>query len=181
MNTNETFKNNLRDMVGEIGFAGVLDFLAELPKEAIQALSLVGYSSAVNNSYKSKLNEIERELKDTAADLRIIEERYISNQRVRSDVMLWTQMNSESIQEVGYNAGAKELRIHFLSGGEYSYLEVPEWIYDEFISTSRNGWSVNAVFREYVEGRFDGAKLTKDGRRMTKEEQLASRKRGKRK
>lgn len=183
----EIYKNQLREMATSIGISGILELLSELPAETIKALNyLVGYSGLVQEDYKPRLTDIETELKASMLALRAIDDKYANRAQARKiNAILWTPVNSDSIQEVGYNSVTKELRITFLGkegreGSTYSYLQVPEWIYDALLEASHNGESVNAVYRDYLLGNYDGARCHPDGRRMTKEEQLASRKRRRR-
>lgn len=65
-----------------------------------------------------------------------------------------TYVDSSNIEAIGYDDGAQELHIRFLSGETYVYMGVPSEVYDAIMDAPSKGSFLN---RE-VKGRFDYTK-----------------------
>jgi hypothetical protein len=65
--------------------------------------------------------------------------------------MEWRDVDSSSIRRIGYAAQTQELQIEFMSGGLYSYANVPKPIADGFLNAERKG----AYFFEKIRAIFE--------------------------
>ena len=62
-------------------------------------------------------------------------------------------VNSTSIAAVAYDKERRELSVKFVKGGKvYTYYEVPERVYDEFIKAPSIGKYFNAHIKKYSVG-----------------------------
>lgn len=52
-------------------------------------------------------------------------------------------VDSSNIEAIGYCSETQELHVQFLTSGLYVYLEVPEWVYHEFIGADSKGAYLN--------------------------------------
>ncbi len=59
----------------------------------------------------------------------------------------WIYVDSSNIEALRYLPDSLELHVRFLSGAEYSYSDVPQNIYDEFILASSKGSFLNRVIK----------------------------------
>lgn len=50
-----------------------------------------------------------------------------------------TAIESSNIKAVGYNDDEQELHVQFNSGKTYSYAEVPQQVYDDFMAAESKG------------------------------------------
>lgn len=57
-------------------------------------------------------------------------------------------VNSSNLQAVGYNSELKELTIQFHSSGIYTYMEVPQHIYEGLMAAPSKG----SYHHEHVKG-----------------------------
>lgn len=57
--------------------------------------------------------------------------------------------DSSSVEAAGYDAAAQILRIRFIGGGTYDYLEVPADVFAAFEAAESKGRFVNFVVKPY--------------------------------
>ena len=57
--------------------------------------------------------------------------------------MVMRRMNSSSIAAAGYDRRRHALRLRYLGGGTYDYLDVPEPVFADLIAASSKGQFVN--------------------------------------
>jgi hypothetical protein len=60
------------------------------------------------------------------------------------------QVESEAIDEIGYDAGCSVMFVRFAHGGWYSYFDVPAAIYEAFVAAESHG----RFFHERIRDRF---------------------------
>jgi hypothetical protein len=58
---------------------------------------------------------------------------------------------SRAVEELGYDATSRSLRIHFRGGGVYDYLDVPAKIFDE-LRASAHPWT---EWGEHIKATYD--------------------------
>jgi len=56
-------------------------------------------------------------------------------------------VDSSNVEAIGYDAGAQELYVRFLSGGTYVYHGVPEDVYDELMGAPSKGSYLNRIIK----------------------------------
>jgi hypothetical protein len=56
-------------------------------------------------------------------------------------------MESSSIAAAGYDGEEQVLRVRYIGGGTYDYLEVPEEVYDALLQSSSKGQFVNCEIK----------------------------------
>ena len=54
-----------------------------------------------------------------------------------------TQVNSSNIRSIGYDSQSAVLEVEFTSGDIYQYFDIPEHLYEQFISASSHGQFLN--------------------------------------
>ncbi len=52
-------------------------------------------------------------------------------------------VDSSNVEAVGYDGDAHELHVQFVSGGSYIYYEVPQDVFDAFMSAASKGSFLN--------------------------------------
>lgn len=52
-------------------------------------------------------------------------------------------VDSSNIEAIGYDVDAQELHVRFLSGAVYIYYEVPQGVFDAFVSAPSKGSFLN--------------------------------------
>jgi hypothetical protein len=60
------------------------------------------------------------------------------------------QVESEAIEEIGYDAGRSILFVRFAHGGRYRYFEVPHEVCEAFVSADSHG----RYFHEHIRDRY---------------------------
>jgi hypothetical protein len=60
------------------------------------------------------------------------------------------QVESQAIDEIGYDAGRSLMFVRFAHGGWYSYFDVPAPIYEAFVAAESHG----RFFHERIRDRF---------------------------
>ena len=56
-------------------------------------------------------------------------------------------VSSSNIRSIGYDKLANTLEVEFISGDIYQYFNVPEYLYQQFLSTSSHGEFLNSHIR----------------------------------
>lgn len=64
-------------------------------------------------------------------------------------------VSSSNVNAIGYDSGTSTLRVRFNDGSEYDYYNVPENIYNDFLSAGSPGTFLHQV----IKGQFSYAKL----------------------
>ena len=64
-------------------------------------------------------------------------------------------VDSSNIEAIGYEAGAQELQVRFLSGDTYVYHGVPEEVYDELMAAPSKGSYLNRM----IKGSYEYSKM----------------------
>lgn len=61
----------------------------------------------------------------------------------------WVYVDSSNIEAVRYlsEANPRELQVRFLNGSTYSYSDVPEEIYEEFLNAPSKGSYLNRMIK----------------------------------
>lgn len=67
--------------------------------------------------------------------------------------MLIKQVKSSNVSQVGYDENKKVLRVFFLSGGIYDYLDVPREVFDTVVNAKSVGKTINSVIKSNYEFR----------------------------
>ncbi len=70
-------------------------------------------------------------------------------------VVAWTPVESSNISQVGYDAGAQELRVRFNSGSEYVYSDVPGQVFTDFLAADSKGQFLN----QNIKGQYEYSKV----------------------
>ena len=52
-------------------------------------------------------------------------------------------VDSSNVEAIGYDPEARELHVHFIQSGNYVYLDVEEWVFDEFLQAESKGQYLN--------------------------------------
>lgn len=65
------------------------------------------------------------------------------------------QVESSSIQSIGYDSDTETLEIEFLTSGLYEYHDVPAYIYEELMSANSHGSYLNSN----IKGTFSYSKI----------------------
>ena len=60
------------------------------------------------------------------------------------------QVDSEAIDEIGYDAGRSVMLVRFAHGGWYSYFAVPAEMYEAFIAAESHG----RFFHDHIRDRY---------------------------
>jgi len=66
----------------------------------------------------------------------------------------WQTVASSNIAAASYEEESNTLGVQFLDGSEYHFHGVPAWMHDGL----RDAMSVGRYFRQWIRGKFDGAK-----------------------
>jgi len=61
--------------------------------------------------------------------------------------MYRTPVSSENISSIGYDTQSAILEVEFTSGDVYQYFNVPEFLYNQFLSASSHGQFLNENIR----------------------------------
>jgi hypothetical protein len=64
-------------------------------------------------------------------------------------------MPSSVISYFFYDRGSQTLHVRFLSGTEYEYKNVPEWVYEEM----RKAISKGSFLNKYIKGMYEFSKV----------------------
>jgi KTSC domain len=70
--------------------------------------------------------------------MRRIQERPLPNRSV-GERMIRIPVSSSNIASIGYDQKTRTLEVEFLKGGVYQYFDVPQAVYEEFISAESKG------------------------------------------
>jgi hypothetical protein len=63
-------------------------------------------------------------------------------------VFQWVQVSSTHIASVGYAKGDQLLRVNFMSGGEYEYVDVPFQVFKDLVQAESVGKYFNANIKD---------------------------------
>jgi hypothetical protein len=69
--------------------------------------------------------------------------------------MQMTEVNSSNIARIGYDPGARELRIEFHKGGTYAYNDVPTEVWEELQVADSKG----VFFHRNIKDRYGFVKM----------------------
>ena len=73
--------------------------------------------------------------------------------------MHWINVESSNIERVGFDPEKNDLFVKFLSGGTYSYADVDEDIFDNFVRAESKGkYFLDYVKPDYIHTRLDEEK-----------------------
>lgn len=68
-----------------------------------------------------------------------------------SNELEWVGVSSSNINSLAYAEDEQSLFVRFHSGGEYEYLNVPYWVYRDFLSAASKGkfffWRIKDKFQ----------------------------------
>lgn len=67
----------------------------------------------------------------------------------------WSSVESSNIAMIGYDDETEELHVKFNSGAEYVYNDVPEEVFEEFLSADSKGQYLN----EHIKGKYQYRKV----------------------
>ena len=56
-------------------------------------------------------------------------------------------VDSSNVEAIGYDPDARELYVQFIGSGNYAYLDVEEWVCDEFLQADSKGQYLNQNIR----------------------------------
>ena len=48
-------------------------------------------------------------------------------------------VDSSNVEAIGYDPEARELHVHFIKSANYVYVDVEEWVFNEFYRPGRRG------------------------------------------
>lgn len=65
--------------------------------------------------------------------------------------MLIKQVKSSNVSQVGYDEDKNVLRVFFLSGGIYDYLDVPRETFDAVVNAKSVGKTINSLIKTKFE------------------------------
>lgn len=65
------------------------------------------------------------------------------------------KVQSSNISEINYDAVSKLLIVHFIKGGVYSYKNVEESVFDDFVKSE----SVGSFFHKNIKSKYEFEKL----------------------
>ena len=66
-----------------------------------------------------------------------------------------TPVSSSNIASIGYDSDSQTLEVEFHSGGVYQYFDVPQHVYDAFISADSPG----SYFAAHIKGKYRFSKV----------------------
>ena len=52
-------------------------------------------------------------------------------------------VDSSNVEAIGYDPDTRELYVQFIKSGNYVYVDVEEWVYDEFLQAESKGQYLN--------------------------------------
>ncbi len=52
-------------------------------------------------------------------------------------------VDSSNVEAIGYDSEARELHVYFVKSGNYVYLDVEEWVFNEFLQAGSKGQYLN--------------------------------------
>ena len=52
-------------------------------------------------------------------------------------------VDSSNVEAIGYDPDTQELYVQFIKSGGYVYLDVEEWVFDEFLQAESKGQYLN--------------------------------------
>ena len=52
-------------------------------------------------------------------------------------------VDSSNVEAIGYDPDARELYVHFIKSGSYVYVDVEEWVFNEFLQAESKGQYLN--------------------------------------
>lgn len=70
--------------------------------------------------------------------------------------VIWQSVESSNINQIGYDAGTREVRVRFKSGTEYVYKDVPDTEFAFFLEADSKG----KYLSEHFKGQYE---YTKEG------------------
>ena len=62
-------------------------------------------------------------------------------------------VDSSNVEAIGYDAEQRELHVAFIKSGTYIYLEVDEWVFQEFLQADSKGKYHHANIKDRYEFR----------------------------
>lgn len=51
--------------------------------------------------------------------------------------------DSSNVEAIGYDINTRELHVQFIGSGNYVYLDVEEWVFNEFLQADSKGQYLN--------------------------------------
>lgn len=73
-------------------------------------------------------------------------------------IMDWIIANSTNIERFRYDPETQTLEIEFKKGARYQYFDVPNVVFEEFVSICNSGGSVGQYFNFSIKGCYRFAK-----------------------
>jgi hypothetical protein len=67
-------------------------------------------------------------------------------------------VESSNIRAVGYDAGSRQLEVHFKNGGRYRYQDVPPEAHAEFLNSPHEG-SHGKHFHQFIRSTYTSERL----------------------
>lgn len=52
-------------------------------------------------------------------------------------------VDSSNVEAIGYDINTRELHVQFIGSGNYVYLDVEEWVFNEFLQADSKGQYLN--------------------------------------
>ena len=52
-------------------------------------------------------------------------------------------VDSSNVEAIGYDPDTRELYVQFIKSGNYVYVDVEEWVFDEFLQAESKGQYLN--------------------------------------
>ena len=52
-------------------------------------------------------------------------------------------VDSSNVEAIGYDPETRELHVQFINSGNYAYLDVEEWVFNEFLQAGSKGEYLN--------------------------------------
>lgn len=70
-------------------------------------------------------------------------------------MMEYYDVDSSTISRIGYDPQESRLEIHFKKGNSYEYYDVPQHVFDEFLTSDSKGKYANAnIYKTYRQQRI---------------------------